>query len=49
MTAVVWKYDGQPEQRKLFENFIDAMKFQGEIMKKKKGLEYAKYELNVKE
>ncbi len=47
MTAVVWKYDGQPEQRKLFENFIDAAKFQGKIVKKKKGLEYAKYKLNV--
>jgi hypothetical protein len=47
MTAVVWKRDGQPEQRKLFENFTDAARFQGEIVKKKKGLEYAKYELNV--
>jgi hypothetical protein len=48
MTAVVWKYAEKPEQRKLFENFTDAAKFQGKIVKKKKGLEYAKYELNVK-
>ncbi len=48
MTAVIWKYDGQPEQRKLFENFTDAVRFQGKIVKNKKGLEYAKYKLNVK-
>ena len=47
MTAVVWKYDEKPEQRRLFENFTDAARFQGEIVKKKKGLEYAKYKLNV--
>lgn len=49
MTAVIWKYSEKPEQRKLFENFTDAARFQGKIVKNKKGLEYAKYELNVEE
>ena len=46
-TAVVWKYEGKNEQRKLFTEFAEAMRFQAGILKKKNGLEYAKYELNV--
>ena len=41
---VVWKYEGKEEQRKIFPDFISAMRFQGGLLKKKKGLEYAKYE-----
>lgn len=44
MKTVVWKCEGKSEQRKSFNNFIDAMRFQGELLKKKRGLEYAKYE-----
>ena len=44
METVVWKYDGKAEQRKSFPDFISAMRFQGTLLKKKKGLEYAKYE-----
>jgi hypothetical protein len=44
MTKVVWKINGKDEQSKEFDNFLDAMKFQGEIVKKyKKKLEYAEY------
>lgn len=42
-TIVVWKYDDKAEQRKEFPDFISAMRFQGSLLKKKKGLEYAKY------
>lgn len=38
-TTVVWKYEG-----KEFPDFVSAMRFQGGLLKKKKGLEYAKYE-----
>lgn len=41
---VVWKYTGKEEQRKGFTDFTAAMRFQADIVKKKKGLEYAKYE-----
>ena len=44
MATVVWKYDGKAEQRKSFPDLISAMCFQGTLLKKKKGLEYAKYE-----
>ena len=43
-TAVVWKYDGKDEQRKSFPDFLSAMRFQGNLLKKKKGLKYAVYE-----
>jgi len=43
-TVVVWKYAEKKEQRKSFPDFISAMRFQGGLLKKKKGLEYAKYE-----
>ena len=43
-TTVVWKYAGKAEQRKNFTDFVSAMRFQGGLLKKKKGLEYAKYE-----
>ena len=42
---VVWKYEGKEEQRKAFTDFPAAMRFQAEIVKKKKGLEYAKYDI----
>lgn len=42
--TVVWKYDGKTEQRKNFPDFAKAMRFQAGLLKKKKGLEYAKYE-----
>lgn len=43
-TVVVWKYAEKKEQRNNFLDFISAMRFQGGLLKKKKGLEYAKYE-----
>lgn len=42
---VIWKYEGKDEQRKTFADFIIAMRFQGELIKSKKGLEYAKYNI----
>lgn len=42
---VVWKYAGKDEQRKEFTDFAAAMRFQASIVKKKYGLEYAKYEI----
>ena len=42
---VVWKYEGKEEKTKSFTNFTDAMRFQANILKKKKGLEYAKYQM----
>ena len=41
---VVWKYAGKEEQRKEFTDLAAAMRFQAGIVKKKKGLEYARYE-----
>lgn len=41
---VVWKYAGKEEQRKEFTDFPAAMRFQADLVKKKKGLEYARYE-----
>lgn len=43
-TIVVWKYAEKAEQRKSFPDFVSSMRFQGGLLKKKKGLEYAKYE-----
>ena len=43
-TIVVWKYAEKAEQRKSFPDFVSAMRSQGGLLKKKKGLEYAKYE-----
>ena len=43
-TIVVWKYAEKAEQRKSFPDFVSAMRFQDGLLKKKKGLEYAKYE-----
>ena len=43
-TIVVWNYAEKAEQRKSFPDFVSAMRFQGGLLKKKKGLEYAKYE-----
>ena len=43
-TIVVWKYAEKAEQRKSFTDFVSAMRFQAGLLKKKKGLEYAKYE-----
>ena len=43
-TVVDWKYAEKKEQRNNFPDFISAMRFQGGLLKKKKGLEYAKYE-----
>ena len=42
--VIVWKYEGKDEQRKSFPDAISAMRFQASLLKKKKGLEYAKYE-----
>ena len=45
MTIVVWKYIGKDEQRKQFPDFISAMRFQGDLLRKGKSrLEYARYE-----
>lgn len=43
MKTVVWKYRDKDEQAKEFADFISAMRFQAEILKKKKNLEYAIY------
>lgn len=44
MTQVAWKFQGKAEQSKLFDDFISAMRFQGELLKKhKRDLEYAVY------
>ena len=48
MVAVIYKYIGKEEQRKMFNDFPSAMRFQGNFLKNgKKGLEYAKYDLNA--
>lgn len=44
MYSVIWKYQFQEEQRKDFLDFASALRFQAKLLKKKKGLEYAKYE-----
>lgn len=41
---VVWKYQNKAEQRKEFADFPSASRFQASILKKKRGLEYARYE-----
>lgn len=46
MYCVIWKYENKEEERKEFVDFSDALRFQAKILKKKKGLEYAKYEIN---
>lgn len=48
MVAVVYKYVGKEEQRKMFNDFPSAMRFQGSLLKKSKSnLEYANYDLNA--
>lgn len=42
--VVIWKYEQKAEQRKEFTDIISALRFQESLLKKKKGLEYAKYE-----
>lgn len=41
---VVWKYEGKDEQSKSFTDVNEAFRFQAKLLKKKKGLEYAKYQ-----
>lgn len=43
MKTVVWKYRDKDEQVREFADPISAMRFQAEILKKKKNLEYAIY------
>lgn len=45
MTTVVFKYVNKQEQRKSFSDFMSAVRFQGNLLKKKNDLEYAKYEV----
>ena len=42
--VVIWKYEQEEEQRKEFADIKSAFRFQASLLKKKKGLEYAKYE-----
>ena len=42
-TQVIWKYAGKAEQSKSFPDFISAMRFQGSLLRNKRGLEYARY------
>ena len=42
--VVIWKYEQEEEQRKEFADINSAFRFQASLLKKKKGLEYAKYE-----
>jgi len=44
MVSVIYQYEGKEEERKNFNDFSSAMRFQAGLLKKKKGLEYAKYE-----
>ena len=46
MYSVIWKYQFQEEQRKDFLDLASALRFQANLLKKKKGLEYAKYKIN---
>ena len=46
MYSVIWRYQFQEEQRKNFLDFASALRFQANLLKKKKGLEYAKYGIN---
>ena len=41
---IVWKYRNKDEQRKDFADLNSAMRFQASLLKKKKVLEYAKFE-----
>ena len=41
--VVIWKYEQKEEQRKEFSDIKSAFRFQASLLKKKKGLEYAKY------
>jgi hypothetical protein len=43
MVSVIWKYESKEEQRKDFNDIVSAMRFQGNLLKKKKGLEYARF------
>ncbi len=40
-TKVIWKYDGQEEKVKDFEDYQKAFAFQRNIVKHKQGLDYA--------
>ena len=42
--VVIWKYEQEEEQRKEFADINSAFRFQASLLKKKKGLEYARYE-----
>lgn len=42
--VVIFKYEQENEQRKEFANINDAFRFQASLLKKKKVLEYAKFE-----
>lgn len=42
--VVIYKYEQEKEQRKEFANINDVFRFQANLLKKKKGLEYAKFE-----
>lgn len=46
MYCVIWKYENKEEERKDFNDFSSAMRFQAGLLKKKKGLVYAKFENN---
>lgn len=43
---VIWKYNGKDEQVREFADPISAMRFQAEVLKHKKRLEYATFERN---
>lgn len=40
--VVVYKFLGKNEQRKPFHDFLSALQYQGDLLRKKKLLEYAK-------
>ena len=46
MVSVIYQYEGKEEERKNFNDFSSAMRFQAGLLKKKKGLVYAKFENN---
>lgn len=44
MYYVIWKYQGEEEQRKEFGSDLKgAMRYQATLIKSKKGLEYAEF------
>lgn len=41
---VVFKFCDKPEQTKKFPDFMSALRWQGNLLKKKKSLDYARVE-----